>query len=55
MSEERTDEPSLTDIDRVDNKTAEALQEAGFETVEHVSAASPEQLCMANDVDPIAF
>jgi large subunit ribosomal protein L32e len=46
MSDESADETvsSLTDLGGVDEETAEKLKAAGFESVEHISAADQDQL-----------
>jgi large subunit ribosomal protein L32e len=45
------DEPeALTDVAGVDEATAEALREAGYESVEHVAAATQEQLAEVEGV-----
>jgi large subunit ribosomal protein L32e len=46
MSDEPADDEvtSLTDLGGVDEETAEKLSEAGFESVEHISAADQDQL-----------
>jgi large subunit ribosomal protein L32e len=38
------DQPALTEIGGVDSEVADALREAGYETAEHVAAASQDQL-----------
>ena len=42
--DEAGDGTDLTELGGVDDETAETLTEAGFETVEHISAASQDQL-----------
>ncbi|MFC7059773.1 50S ribosomal protein L32e [Halovenus salina] len=49
--DEEANEQELTDLGGVGEEKAEALSEAGFETVEHVSAASQDQL---QDVEGIS-
>lgn len=44
MSEGRDRPYSLTDFSGVDDELATQLRDAGFETVEHVAAATPDQL-----------
>jgi len=38
------DQPALTELGGVDSEVADALREAGYETAEHVAAASQDQL-----------
>jgi large subunit ribosomal protein L32e len=42
--EENKETQGLTELGGVDDETADALRDAGFETVEHVAAASQDQL-----------